>query len=480
MSEGELTGGHPLRWRVLAVLSLIQFSLLLDDTIVNVSLPTIREDLDMSVTSLAWVVNAYVLAFGGLLLLGGRIADLRGPRRVFLVGVTIFGLASLANALATSGEMLIASRAVQGLGAALTAPATLAMVTTLFADRRERTKALAILNSLAGLGGAAGVVLGGVITDLVDWRWIFYINIPVVAFALLYVGRRVRIAEHVQGGPFDVPGAATVTAGLVLLVYTLLETNEHEWLSARSLAGFAVAAALIALFVAIERRAERPLVRLGFFRHRRRNTLIGTQNIVNAAVYGTFFLVTLYMQRVLGYSPLEGGLAWLPLFGAFFLTVATAPKALVRLGVRPVLAAGLLLDAAGVAWMTQISVDGAYAAELVPGMVLFGLGLGWSYVAIGVGALYEAGEREAGLAAGLVFTSQQVGGALGIAVLVALADSRAGDLLAGGSGAFEAQVEATQVALAVAAGALVAGALLVVRLVGSLRPERMPEPAGVA
>ncbi len=472
---------HARRWRILALLSVVQFMLFVDDTMVNVALPTIQADLGFSETGLPWVVNAYVIVFGGCLLLGGRLADFVGRRRMFSIGVALFAVASLANALAQTPGQLVAARAVQGLGAALAAPAALSLAAVIFTERAERAKAFALLSSLGGMGAAAGVVLSGVITDLIDWRWIFYINLPIAAAALLLTFRLIRLRQEPDLSALDVPGAITVTAGLGALVYSLLLAADHGWLSWQTLTGLGVAVALLGLFVAIERRSSRPLVPFSYFHDRRRNTGIGLHYAIAAVLFGAFFLLTLYMQRVLGYSPLEGGLSWLPFFGGLFAGFATAQFLVPRFGVRTMLVAGLLLAAAGNLWFTRIPVDGAYAADLVPGMIVVGLGLGWAYIAVTVAVVYDVQEREAGLTAGMLNTGQQIGGALGLAVLVALAADRA-DALAG-RGAAAAQVAGDHLAFAVSAGLCVLAAAIALAWVGDLRPERMPEmpapePAG--
>jgi EmrB/QacA subfamily drug resistance transporter len=464
---------HERRWRILVLLSVVQFMLFLDDTIVNVALPTIQADLGFSQTGLAWVVNAYVIVFGGCLLLGGRLADLLGRRRMFLTGVTLFALGSLANGMAQEPGHLVASRAVQGLGAAIAAPASLSLVAVIFRERNERAKAFALLSSLGGAGAAAGVVLGGLITELVDWRWIFYINLPAAVVAIALTLRLVRVRQRPDAGALDVPGAIVVTAACALIVYTLLEAHERGWLSAATLAGFAGTLALLALFAAVERRARRPLVPFEFFRDRRRNAGIGLHYMIAAVVFGLFFLTTLYMQRVLGYSALEGGLAWLSFFFGLFAGFVSAQQLVLRFGVRAMLVAGMLLAAAGTAWFTRIPVDGEYAPDLLPGMIVTGLGLGWAYISVTVAAVYDVEEREAGLTAGMLNTGQQIGGALGLAVLASIAADRADSVASEGAAA--AHVAGDHLAFWVAAGLCVVTAVLARALIGMLRPEHIPQ-----
>ena len=462
------------RWRVLGLLSAVQFMLALDDSIVNVALPRIQGDLGFSTTGLAWVVNAYVVVFGGCLLLGGRLADLVGRRRMFVAGVALFAAASLSNGVAQAPGQLLASRAVQGLGAALAAPAALSLVAVMFTDRDERARAFATISSLGGAGAGAGAVVGGVVTDLVDWRWIFFINLPVAVAAVVLTLRLVRVHERADLSGLDLPGAVAVTGAAALLVYTLLNVDDRGWLSPATLGGFAGALALGAAFVAIEARAPQPLVPLTFFRdRRRRNAGVGLHYVIAAVVFGVFFLVTLYMQRVLGYSPLRGGLAWLAFFAGLFSGFGSAQWLVVRFGVRFVLVAGLLVAAVGGLAFTQIPVDGEYIRDLVPGMVVAGLGLGWSYPAVTVAVVYDVQDHEAGLVAGMLNTGQQIGGALGLAVLVALASDRAESLI--GRGPAGAQVAGAHLAFAVAAGLCVVAAALAFALIGRLRPETVPQ-----
>jgi EmrB/QacA subfamily drug resistance transporter len=469
------------RWQVLAVLSLVQFMLLLDDTIVNIALPSMRTDLGFSQTGLAWVVNAYVLMFGGLLLLGGRAADLLGRRLVFFAGLAVFAGASLANALAVSSTMLVVSRGVQGVGAAMIAPAAFSIISVIFTDDTERTKAFAIWQSLGAAGAAAGVVLGGLLTDLLNWRWIFYVNLPVAAFAVIYLGRNLRLQSRVIRRSVDVTGGVVVTGGLLALVYTLLETERRGWASGETLAGLALAVALLGTFVWIEARSANPLVRLSYFVHRQRNTAIAIQHLVAAVLFGVFFLTTLYMQQLLGYSPLEGGLAWFGLLVVSFISFGASPRLLVQFGVRPVLTAGLLFLAAGLMLFARIPVDGSYTADLLPPMAVFGFGLGLAYPALLIAGVKDADTSEAGLAAGVLTSGQQIGGALGLAVLVALAADHTAGLVESGTAPAAAQVDGAQLAFYVAAGLCFAGAVLVARLIGVIKPDRVePLPPGVA
>jgi EmrB/QacA subfamily drug resistance transporter len=467
---------HENRWRLMIVLSLVQFMLYLDDTIVNVALPSIKQDLGFSQTSLAWVANAYVLIFGGFLLLGGRLADLLDHKRVFMVGLGLFSVASLVNGLAPTSGVLLVSRGIQGLGAALAAPAALALTIKAFVDEREKATALGVWGGLSGAGAAAGVIFGGVIVDLVDWRWIFFINLPIAVVAAVFVGRIVRASDVRRSAPLDVAGAVTGTAGVMIVVYTLLSSDKHDWLSAWTLGGFALGAAVLALFAWIEHRSSRPLVPLEFFTHRRRNTAFGLQVLLAAVLFGAFFLGTLYMQQVLGLSPLQGGMAWLGFFAGAFPAFAVGTMLVLRAGVRPVIVSGLLVAAGGFAWLTRIPVDGGYFADVLPGMLLLGVGLGFALIAVSIAALAEAADREAGLAAGVLKASHQLGGALGLSVLAALAVDRAKNLGDQGVGAHAAQVAGTHTAFAVAGALCAVGALLTIALIGRLRPTSVPDP----
>jgi EmrB/QacA subfamily drug resistance transporter len=462
------------RWRILAILSVVQFMLFLDDTIVNVALPSIREDLGFSTAGLAWVINAYVLAFGGFLLLGGRLADALGRRRVFLWGLVLFAAGSLLNAIAFSTTSLVASRGVQGLGSALVAPAALSIVAVLFTDARERARALAIWSGLAGGGAATGVVLSGVITDLISWRWVFYINLPVALAAFVLVTRLVRFEERPRSGRFDVAGAFVGTTSVLVLVYTLLTVENHGWVSLATLAGFAATALLGALFVRIERTAPVPLVPAAFLAAAPTRLALVLQHLLSAVLFGGFFLLTLYMQGPLGFSPLVGGLAWLGFFLGLFVGFGSAEQLITKVGVQPIMVGGLIAAAVGLLWLTRLPVDGHYWIDIFPGMVIFAFGLGWGYVPVAVTIIGGAREEESGLAAGLVNVGQQLGGALGIAILVGLANARSSDLLAQDASAAAAQVAGAHLAFAVGAGLCVVGALLALRWIVNLKPASLP------
>src|SRR4051812_9802233 len=412
------------RWAALILLCVAQFVVVLDASIVNVALPTIGEALDFSESQLPWVVNAYVLTFGGFLLLGGRMADLLGRRRVFMAGLVLFALASLAGGLATNSGQLIAARAVQGLGAAILSPAALSIVTTTFQDGAERNKALGVWGAVAGSGGAAGVLLGGALTDGLGWQWVLWVNVPIglaaaaIAPMLLAESRSTGDRRH-----FDVAGAVSVTAGLSLLVYALVDANSAGWGSGRTIGLLAISAALLAAFVVIERRAPSPLMPFRIFRQR---TLTGANVVgllVGASLFSMFFFISLYMQQVLGYSAIHAGLSYLPLALSIVISAGVASQLVTKTGFKSVLAVGMALIAAALVWFSQISVDGGFLTDILGPSLLAAVGLGFSFVTTTIAAVSGVDEHEAGLASGLINTSQQVGGALGLAILSAISIS---------------------------------------------------------
>jgi EmrB/QacA subfamily drug resistance transporter len=424
------TGGadaRDKRWIALILLCVAQFVVVLDASIVNVALPTIGDALHFSESDLPWVVNAYVLTFGGFLLLGGRLADLLGRRRVFMAGLVLFALASLAGGLATSSGQLIAARAVQGLGAAILSPAALSIVATTFKDGAERNKALGIWGAVAGSGGAAGVLLGGVLTEGLGWEWVLWVNVPIgliaaaIAPSLIAESRAENETRH-----FDVAGAFTVTAGLSLLVYALVDAENAGWGSTRTIGLLAVSVALLAAFVVVERRSRAPLVPFSIFRVR---TITGA-NVVGiltgASLFSMFFFISLYMQQVLEYSPIRTGLSYLPLAVSIIISAGVASQLVTKVGFKPILAAGMGLIALGLLWFSRISVDGSFAADILGPSLLAAVGLGFSFVSVTIAAVSGIEDREQGLASGLINTSQQVGGALGLAILSAVSISVTG------------------------------------------------------
>jgi EmrB/QacA subfamily drug resistance transporter len=453
---------HRKRWLALIILCLGDLMIVLDTTIVNVALPSIRVDLAFSETSLVWVVNAYMLTFGGFLLLGGRLGDLFGHRRLFLLGIALFTAASLACGLANSQAVLIAARAVQGLGGAVVSAVALSLIMLLFTEAAERAKAMGVFGFVMAGGGTIGVLLGGVLTDTLDWHWIFLVNLPVGAavfalcLALVPAGR-----GPTDDGRLDIAGAVTVTASLMLAVYAVVNGNEAGWTSTQTVGLLAAAAVLLALFLGIEARVRSPLMPLSLFRLRN----VATANVVGvlwaAAMFAWFFLSALYLQQVLGYSPMAVGLAFLPanlIMGAFSLGLSA--KLVTRFGIRSPLAAGLLLAAIGLALFARAPVDGSFALDVLPGMILLGLGAGIAFNPVLLAAMSDVAPSEAGLASGVVNTSFMMGGALGLAVLASLAAARTGSLLASGAGPLVALSGGYQIAFIIGAVFAAAAALL--------------------
>jgi EmrB/QacA subfamily drug resistance transporter len=417
---------------VLALVCLAQFMVVLDVSIVNVALPSIRDDLQFTQAGLQWVVNAYTLAFAGFLLLGGRAADLYGRRQIFLLGMGLFTAASLAGGLAQNQAMLIAARTAQGLGGAILSPATLTILTTTFTDGRSRSRALGMWSAVAGAGGAAGSLLGGVLTDLAGWRWILFINVPIGLFGL--VAARALLAEtrseRAASSTLDTPGAVLVTGGLMALVYAIVGTSQHPWTSARTLGTFGAALVLLGWFLYHEARVARhPLMPLGLFR----SGSVRGANLVMLCMGGGFFafwfFLSLYMQNVLGYSPLQAGFAFLPSTLGIVVGAQVGSRLLPRIGVRPLLVVGAAMAAGALLWLTRVTADGTYLGTLLGPTVLGPLGLGLAFTPIAYAATAGVPADQAGLASGLVNTTRQVGGAIGLAALATLASNRTASLL---------------------------------------------------
>jgi EmrB/QacA subfamily drug resistance transporter len=420
------------RWLALYVLCLASLMIVLDVTIVNVALPSIKTDLGFSETSVAWVVNAYLLTYGGFLLLGGRLGDLFGNRRLFLSGITLFTLASLACGLATTQWFLVSARAVQGVGGAVASAVSLSLMMNLFTEAGDRAKAMGIFGFVAAGGGSIGVLLGGVLTNSLDWHWIFLVNAPIGVLVYVLSLRLLPAAPGLAGqGRLDVGGAVTVTASLMLAVYAIVNGNEVGWTSARTLGLLAAAAALLTAFLSIEGRVRAPLMPLRLFRLRN----VATANVVGilwaAAMFAWFFLSALYLQLVLGYSPLQVGLAFLPsnvIMAAF--SIGLSAKLVMRFGIRVPLAAGLLLAAAGLALFARLPVEGNFVVDVLPSMILLGFGAGMALNPVLLAAMSDVAPEESGLASGIVNTSFMMGGALGLAVLASVAASRSDTLAA--------------------------------------------------
>lgn len=417
---------HAPDWVILCLACLAQFMVILDISIVNVALPSIQRDLHFSQSSLQWVVNAYTLAFAGFLLLGGRAADLYGRRRIFILGLGLFSLASLVGGFSQSSSMLTAARGAQGLGGAVLSPATLTILIITFSEGKARSRALGIWSAVAGAGGAAGALFGGLLTTYVSWRWILFVNVPIglvaIVMAVVFLNEgRGRSVER----SLDIPGALTVTAGLALLVYAIVNTTSHPWTSAQTLVMLGAALVLLVAFVVIEGRVARaPLMPLRLFRSRSLSGANLIMLLVGVAMFAMFFLVSLYLQLVLHYSALKAGLAFLPLSVTIVIGTQVASRLVDKLGPRPLLQVGLLISAGGFLWLGQISSASTYAGSvLVPGMLLtFGMGL--SFTPLATAATAGVSRSEAGLASGLLNTSRQIGGSIGLAVLVTLATDR--------------------------------------------------------
>jgi EmrB/QacA subfamily drug resistance transporter len=450
------------RWIALVVLCVGMLMIVLDATIVNVALPSIQEDLGFSQSSLAWVVNAYLIAFGGLLLLAGRLGDLLGRRRVFLTGLAVFTGASLLCAVAQSQGVLIAARFIQGAGGALTSAVILGMIVTMFPEPREQAKAIGVYSFVASSGGSIGLLAGGGLTQAASWHWIFFVNLPIgVATALLAL----RLVERDEGIGIergaDLPGAALVTAALMLGVYTILEAGDHGWGSLHTLGLGAVALALLSAFIARQARILNPLMPLRLFRSRNVAGANAVQALFVAGMFGMFFLGALYLQRVLGYDALEVGLAFLPVTMVIgTLSLGFSERLNMRFGPKVTLLPSLVLIAAALVLFARAPVNGEYLTDVLPVMVLLGLGAGMSFPSLMTLAMSGATPRDAGLASGLVNTTLQVGGAIGLAVLATLATSRTEHLLAGGERTASALTGGYHLAFLVAAG-LVVGAIAV-------------------
>ena len=454
----------------LALLAMTQFVIIIDASIVNVALPSIGTALRFSQADLSWVVNAYTLTFGGFLLLGGRLADLMGRRRMFMLGLVVFSLASLAGGFAQSEPWLIAARAVQGLGAAIVSPAALSIITTTFAEGAERNRALGVWGAVAGAGGAAGVLLGGILTSGLNWRWVLFVNVPIgVVCALLAPRLLAESRAEVETRSFDLPGAVTVTAGLALLVYALVDAVNVGWGSAATLAKIAAAGVLLVAFVAIELRQRAPLMPLSIFRLR---TLRGADTVallIGMSLFSMFFFISLYMQQVLHYSALRAGLSYLPLAFAIIISAGVASVAVTRFGFKPVLLSGLLFVAGGLLWFSRVHAPGgSFAGDVLGPSLLAGIGLGLSFVPVTIAAVTGTRPHEAGLASGLVNTAQQVGGALGLAILATVANSRTKSVIhAGQHDVAIALTKGFERAFLVGSGFALVGAVLVIVLISS-------------
>jgi EmrB/QacA subfamily drug resistance transporter len=473
---GVVAGPDRRRWLALAVIVAAQFMVVLDVAIVNVALPSIKDDLDFSQESLQWVITAYAIFFGGVLLLGGRLADLLGRRRLFMAGLALFTISSLLDGLAWSEGSLIAFRSVQGLGAAMLSPAALSILTTTFREGRERNLALGIWGAASGSGGAAGVLLGGALTSALSWSWIFYINVPAGILVLAVSPWLLRESRaDLTHRHFDVAGAASITGSLMVLVYALTRATQHGWVTPATIGLLAASAVLMLGFVVIEMRSAAPLLPMRIFRLR---TLTGSNIsglLMGAAIFSQFFLLTLYMQQVLHYSALKTGVAYIALTVTIVAFSAVSQALATRIGIRPVLAAGLTVSAAALVLFARLPVDGHYFSDLLPAFLLSGIGLALAFVPMSIGGLTGVRQSDAGIASGLINTTQQVGGAIGVAVATTVAttftshyvDAHAGASPLGGA----ALTHGFQIGFYVLAGLALLGAILAAVLVESTPAE---------
>jgi EmrB/QacA subfamily drug resistance transporter len=464
----------PKRWKALAVLGIAYLMVVLDVSIVNVALPSIQTDLNFSPENLQWVISGYALTFGGLLLLGGRIGDLLGRRRLFMIGLGLFAVTSLVAALSVSSGMLIAARLLQGAAGAILSPSVFSIVSVTFEEGAERNKALGILGGIAGSGAAIGVLAGGVLTEYAGWEWIFLVNVPIGIATLFFVPRYVRESRATNlTRHFDAAGATTVTAGLMFLVYGLTQSTNNGWTSGKTIGALSAAAVLIATFVFVEARSRSPLVPLSFFRKR---TSTGANVIgfgLGTMIFGVFFMLSLYMQQVLGYSAMQTGVGYLAVALTAVVAAGASQALVTKLGVKPVLMSGMVLLGLGLAFFSQVSVGGSYVGDLLPGFLLIGVGMGFSFVPISIAALAGITSTEAGLASGLINTSQQIGGALGIAILATVSTTRSDNLLANGTERAAALTGGFSIAFWVAA------AFAVVSLVATIALLRRDDLAAV-
>src|SRR3954453_6781072 len=462
-------------WVVLVIICLAQFMVVLDATIVNVALPHIQTSLGFTEASLQWVINAYTLVFAGFLLLGGRAGDLLGRKRLFLVGLVVFTAASFLNGIATTSGMLIGFRALQGFGAALISPAALSIISTTFAEGKERSRGLGVWGGIALGGSAVGLVLGGALTQAFSWRWIFFVNVPVGIFAFvaaLRLGPESKDGDAHQG--YDIAGAVTVTGGLMALVYGLVHSATHGWGSAQTIVSFVVAAVLLVAFVLIEQRSAEPLVRLSIFRVRSLLTANLSMFLAFSGMFAMFFFNTLYIQKILGFGPLKAGVAFLPFTAGIMVSAGLASSFATRVGVRPIAAAGMGVTVIGMLLLTQLPVDGTYLANVLPSLLLTSLGMGAVFMPLTLVATTGLDDDDQGLASGLFNTSQQIGGALGLAVLSTLATTKAN---AAGGPPLEALVVGFHWAFAAGAVVMLAACAVMVALLRKRHVARIEEQA---
>jgi EmrB/QacA subfamily drug resistance transporter len=479
-----MTNRETNKWVVLVLVCLAQFMVVLDATIVNVALPSIQQDLGLSEANLQWIVSAYTLVFGGFLLLGGRAGDLIGRKRLFLAGLVVFTVASLLNGLAVNEGMLIGFRALQGLGAAFISPAALSIISTTFAEGKERARALGVWAAIAIGGAAVGLILGGALTQLFSWPWIFFVNVPVGAATFVLALRLIPESrdEHAHRA-FDVAGAISVTGGLMALVYAIVKAETDGWGSLTTIGFFTLSAVLLVSFVLVEQRSKAPLVRLSIFRVRSLLTANVVMLLAASGMFSMFFFNTLYLQRVLGYGPLEAGLAFLPFTAGIMISAGLASQYAPRVGVRPVAALGMVVTAIGMLLLVRLPVDGTYLADVLPSLVVTSLGMGAVFMPLTLIATTGLKNEDQGLASGLFNTSQQIGGALGLAILSTIAAGQTAN--AGGADDPTALITGFHWAFAGAALFVLAGlvtmlALLRQRHVARIEAEATAAPVPVA
>ncbi|MGD6742741.1 MFS transporter [Streptomyces sp. BH106] len=421
-SKPRATARPPRPGIALAVIAACQLMVVLDATIVNIALPHIQTELGFSTNNLTWVINAYALTFGGLLLLGGRAGDLLGRRRMFITGIALFSLASLLGGFAQEPWQLLAARALQGVGGAIASPTSLALIATTFPEGPERNRAFGVFASVSAGGGAVGLLAGGMLTDWLDWRWVLFVNVPIGVLIALLAPRYIKESQR-HPGRFDLPGAFTSTLGMAALVYGFIRAASEGWSDSLAIASFGAAAVLLAAFVAIERRTSQPITPLKLFRDRNRSGTYAMMLSLAAAMFGMFFFIVLFVQNVLHYSPVKAGLAFLPVTAAIVLGAGIATNLLPRLGPKPFMTVGCLLTATGMGWLTLIDPSSSYLSGILGPMLLFGFGMGLNFVTLTLTAVSGIADSESGAASGMLNTTQQVGGALGLSVLTTVFSS---------------------------------------------------------
>ncbi|MFE2519106.1 MFS transporter [Streptomyces mirabilis] len=448
-TSGSSSGGRHLGL-ALFVIAAAQLMVVLDATITNIALPAIQTDLGVSDANLAWIVNSYALAFGGLLLLGGKAGDLFGRRKMFQVGIAVFTLASLLGGLAPNESLLIGARVLQGVGAALAAPSALALITTTFPAGKSRNTAMGVYAAMGGVGATVGLLLGGTLTDILDWRWVFFVNIP-IGLAVL-AGTRTLVEAERHPGRLDVPGAITGTGGLIALVYGITRGGEHGWTDGVTLVSFAAAAVLLAAFLYLQARTADPMMPLRLFKDRTRSGSYATMLFIGAGMFATFYFLTLYMQLILGYSPVRTGFAYLPFSFGMAMAAGISSKLVTHLAPRLIAGPGLLVAAVGMLWFATLEPDSSYTAHLMPAMFVTALGLGMSFVPMTLGAVSGVSHQDTGVASALLNTAQQIGGALGLAILSTISTSAADDKLPEAAGSLYRGLATKDFALVAKAG----------------------------